>query len=246
MHFTEGRRDLVQVEKFATFASEIKAVVFDIDGTLTDSISQIITCTKLAFSKYGLEVPQDKDIKGIIGKKLGEGLGSLLPEDKKNYTDEVTAAYRSIFAADKSINATILFPKVLDLLYLLKQNGFKVGFASGKSTVGIKRALSDTKLDLICDAYCAGDEVPSKPDKSMMLTVAKRLNLEPYELLGVGDAGMDIEMYKNAGSYSCAVQSGVWSGSAFCALNPDLLVPDVSFLIDLFKNLKVEDKSCGK
>ena len=52
--------------------------------------------------------------------------------------------------------------------------------------------------------------------------------------MGVGDAGMDIEMYHNAGSHSCAVESGVWSGDGFKVLKPEITVPDVSHLIKLF------------
>ena len=116
----------------------------------------------------------------------------------------------------------------------MENKNYKIGIASGKSTAGINRTLEETGLDVFVDAVCSGDEVPSKPDKAMMLTVAKRLYLEPHELLGVGDAGMDIEMYHNAGSHSCAVESGVWSGDGFKVLKPEITVPDVSHLIKLF------------
>ena len=64
----------------------------------------------------------------------------------------------------------------------------------------------------------------------MMIEVARRLNLKPHEILGVGDAGMDIEMYHNASCVSCAVETGVWSGEAMEQLKPHLLVPNVSLI----------------
>ena len=234
MHFTQGRRDLIDTEKFSLFKHEIKAVVFDIDGTLIDTIGQIIECTRLTFSHHSLPIPPQADIQSIIGKKLLEGLTSLLPQDKKSLGEAVTATYRSFYAADEKLRQNILFNGVNELFTLLKNKNYKIGIASGKSTAGINRTLEETGLDVFVDAVCSGDEVPSKPDKAMMLTVAERLFLEPHELLGVGDAGMDIEMYHNAGSHSCAVESGVWSGDGFKVLKPEITVPDVSHLIKLF------------
>ena len=234
MHFTEGKRDLVDTGQFQLFKHEIKAVVFDIDGTLTDTIGQIIECTRLTFSHYSLPIPPVTDIKSIIGKKLLEGLTSLLPQDKKVLGEDVTATYRSYYAADEKLRQNILFNGVYELFTLLKDKNYKIGIASGKSTAGVNRTLKETKLDVFVDAICSGDEVPSKPDKAMMLKVAERLSLKPQELLGVGDAGMDIEMYHNAKSHSCAVESGVWSGDGFKALKPEITVPDVSHLIKLF------------
>lgn len=234
MHFCEGRRDLIDTEKFYLFKDEIKAVVFDIDGTLTDTIGQIIECTRLTFAHYLLPIPSDIDTMSIIGKKLLEGLTTLLPQDKKDLGEAVTATYRNYYAADEKLRQNIMFNGVNELFTLLKDKNYKIGIASGKSTAGVNRTLKETGLDVFVDAICSGDEVPSKPDKAMMLTVGKRLSLELHELLGVGDAGMDIEMYHNAGSHSCAVQSGVWSGDGFKVLKPEITVPDVSYLIKLF------------
>lgn len=229
--FTEGRRDLVY-EDIKPYLGQIKAVAFDIDGTLTDSIPWIDKCTVLAFEKMGLPVPPKKDILGIIGIRLDEGLQKILPEGKKHLKDEITRVYRSIYTADPAYNLAPLFPGMDKMLYALKERGYKIGFVSGKSNLGLHRALECTMLGEVCDGYCAGDEVPSKPHPQMLLTLANRLGLQPFEILGVGDAGLDVMLYHNAHAVSCGVQSGVWSGDAFLKLRPHLILPDATYLTD--------------
>ena len=73
MDFVAGRRDLHYIsEDFDK--SKVKAVVLDLDGTVVDSIDQIVKCTRHAFALLKLPEPDITDIKSIIGKKLEEGL----------------------------------------------------------------------------------------------------------------------------------------------------------------------------
>ncbi len=235
MDFTKGKRDIFETSKLSSFKDEIKACVFDLDGTLVDSIGQIVACTKEAFKQLDLAIPNDKDIQSIIGKSLEDGLRFLLPDDRKKDSAKVTKWYREIFIENDQYNKQIVFDGVEDLLISLKKNDYKLAIASGRSTIGIERALSTTFLGNYVDCFCAGDEVPSKPHPQMVYEVAKRLNLETKNLLGVGDTNLDIELFLNADSKACAVQTGVWSGDAMLTLNPHLTIPHVKDLKDLLK-----------
>ncbi|MBO8415733.1 MAG: HAD family hydrolase [Proteobacteria bacterium] len=230
--FVSGRRDVLADLSFDHLRPSIKAVAFDLDGTLCDSIMQIVLCTRLSFEAMGLPQPEENAIKGMIGKRLQEGLTSLLAEDQKHLGEELTRIYRERFAEVDEIKETRLFPWVGDLLLHLKSRGLKIAYASGKSTRGIQRSLEESILGDYCDAMCAGDEVPSKPHPAMAVITARRLGLEPYQVLGVGDAGMDVQLFQNAHCASCGVQSGVWSGDALVKLQPNLLLPHAGHLRD--------------
>ena len=228
--FVSGRRDLCLDLSFAPFKGAVKAVAFDIDGTLCDSIWKIIKCARLAFNELKIPQPEENAIKAIIGKKLQEGLESLLPEGFMHLGDQVTHCYRDIFADLPEIRETRLFPWVGGVLRQLHESGFKIAYASGKSKRGIERSLAESVLGDYCDALCAGDEVPSKPHPAMAQLVARRLRLPTFTILGVGDAGMDVQLFQNASCVSCGVQSGVWSGEALLQLRPNLLLPHIGFL----------------
>ncbi len=231
--FTKGRRDLFSPDAFSPYKGQVKAVVFDMDGTIIDSIGQIIDCTKRALLTCRIPIPDDLVIMGMIGKRLNEGIESILPDSFKPYSKEVTAVYRQIFSQNDEIRKPVLFPGIFAMLKTLHEKGYKIGFASGKSQRGVARTLEETDLTRLSSGYCSGDEAPSKPHPLMMQVVSWRLGVSPHEILGVGDTGMDIEMYHNASCISCAVQSGVWSGEALTELDPHLLLPDASYLKDL-------------
>ncbi|MGN0903008.1 MAG: HAD family hydrolase [Succinivibrio sp.] len=226
----DGKRDLICLENLDSVMSRTKAVVFDLDGTLTDSISQILACTHHTFDYYGFEQPCDKAIMSTIGKELSDALRMLLPEDKKSIAEEFTKTYREIFKEHKEYWIDILFDGVEPLLKRLRELDLKIGYASGRSLAGVKRTLDGTFLGDYCDGICAGSEVPSKPDPAMMYSVCKRMNTLPESALGVGDSGLDIKMYKNSSSLSLAVQTGVWSGKALLELKPDLLISKIGDL----------------
>lgn len=233
-YYVKGRRDLYDVKNFESIRPRIKAIAFDIDGTITDSIGQIVACTHYTFDALNIPRVDDDIVKGMIGKKLQEGLISLLEPQYLHLSSKIADVYRQTFIEHTEIHETRIFDGIRELFEVLKSKNIKIAFASGKSTIGIKRNLTESFLGEYCDSFCAGDEVPSKPDPSMIHTLAQRLAIKENEILGVGDAAMDIQMFHNAGSFSCAVQSGVWSGEALQSVNPDLLVPHAKDLIKLF------------
>ncbi|NLK84380.1 MAG: HAD family hydrolase [Aeromonadales bacterium] len=227
----EGSREIVFDDNFEKMSSHLEAVVFDLDGTLTDSIAQILACTHHTFDVFGFPQPDDKAIMSTIGLELSEALVSLMPEDKKNLGEKVTHDYREIFKANRSYQIDILFDGIEPLLKKIKDRGLKIGYASGRSMAGIRRTLDATILGSYCDGICAGSEVPSKPDPKMMHILCQRMNVKEMNVLGVGDSGLDIKMYQNAKSMSLGVQTGVWSGTALMNLKPDMLLPSVGDLI---------------
>lgn len=218
--FVEGRRDLRNDSALPAILDSIEAVAFDLDGTLTDSIGNIIACTDYVFDRFGYRRPRPEEIMATIGMKLEDSLRTVLPDEHKAEYLEFTKSYREIYKDHPEFLIDNLFPGVVGVVSMLKARGLKIGYVSGRSTAGIERTVKGTGLRDMCDGIAAGSEAPSKPDPKMMLLLAERMGVAPSKILGFGDAGMDIMMYHNAGSFALGVQTGVWSGEALMRLAP--------------------------
>lgn len=209
----------------AKLLTSVQALAFDLDGTLCNSIGNIISCTNFTFDVHNYRRPDESSIIKTIGLRLEEGLRELLPDEHKQEYLEFTASYREIFAQHPEFMIDTLYPGVPELMQKLKKRGIKIGFVSGRCLKGIERTLSNTVLGDYCDAISAGDEAPSKPDPALMYLLSKRLKIACKDMLGVGDALIDIYMYKSSGAKALGVQSGVNTAEELQKASPDFLLP---------------------
>lgn len=213
--------------------AQCKVIAFDVDGTLTDSIEQIITCFQRTFAYANLPVPSPEAIKGTIGMTLELGIRSLLPDPTDiKLGQEVTQLYRDTFAVSKDISETRLFPHCLELLSALHERGYILAIASGKSQVGIKRVFTDIpQLQDYFSIVCTGDMCESKPSPAMINLIAARAHVKAHEILGVGDAALDVQMFRNARCHELGVLSGVCDDYDFEDLAVEFYLPRVTDLV---------------
>lgn len=228
------RRDLIKMDGFGEVLPKIKAVAFDLDGTLCDSVGRIIACTCELFATLGLPRPSDSDITATIGMRLEEGLRKLLPPKMKSEYLEVTKKYREIFLSHAEFQIDKLFPKVQEVMEALRARDLKIGFVSGRVTMGVMRTMNCSCLGQYMDALSCGEDGPSKPDPTLMKVFSKRLDIPCENILGIGDADLDIGMCRGAGAYALGVQTGVCSGDKLASLTnpPHFLIPKIGDLLD--------------
>lgn len=214
--------------------SQCKVIAFDVDGTLTDSIEQIITCFQRTFTYANLPVPSPEAIKGTIGMTLNLGIRSLLPDPSDiRLGEEITQLYRDTFAVSKDVSETRLFPDCIKLLSTLHERGYILAIASGKSQVGVKRVFNDIpKLQDYFSIVCTGDMCESKPSPAMINLIAARAHVKPGEILGVGDATLDMQMFRNAKCHELGVLTGVNDEYDFEDFDAEFYLPHVTDLLN--------------
>lgn len=192
--------------KTGTLRREIRLIVFDWDGTLMDSESQIVACLRAAMHDLGLASLSDDVLRDVIGLGLREAVDALVPGQDQAFHEAFVGHYRNHWFASEGSR---LFDGAREVLALCKQQEFLLGVATGKSRRGLDRVLGETGLDACFDATRCADEAPSKPHPRMLVDIMQALDVRPEQTLMVGDTEYDMAMATSAGAGKVAVTTGV-------------------------------------
>ena len=193
-------------------------IVFDWDGTLMDSAALIVASVQAAARDLGLTPPPAERARHIIGLGLGEALRHALPELPEAHYPALVARYRHHYLSrDHELE---LFEGVRDLVRDLAERGYRLGVATGKSRVGLDRALAHTGLGAYFHATRCADECHSKPHPQMLLELMDACEVSPDKTLMIGDTTHDLEMAQNAGVPAVAVSYGAHPRDALAGAMP--------------------------
>ena len=193
-------------------------IVFDWDGTLMDSTATIVSCIQAAASDLGLPVPDDKSAAYVIGLDLYGAMQAVLPElDPKTYPRIVERYRYHYLTRDHGLT---LFEGVREMLADLSQQGYFLAVATGKSRVGLNRALDAADLMSVFDATRCADETFSKPHPAMLQEITRELGQDLSRTVMIGDTTHDLQMAINAGAAGIAVHYGAHGAPELEALNP--------------------------
>lgn len=193
-------------------------IVFDWDGTLMDSTATIVNCIQAAAKDLGLPVPNREAASYVIGLGLHEAMQVAMPGlDPKHYPRIVERYRYHYLAKDKGL---ALFDGVRGMLTELSQQGYFLAIATGKSRVGLNRALDAANLLSMFDATRCADETFSKPHPAMLQELTRELGQDVRRTVMIGDTTHDLQMAINAGAAGIAVHYGAHSSHELQALNP--------------------------
>ena len=193
-------------------------IVFDWDGTLMDSTSTIVKCIQAAARDLGLPIPNRQAASYVIGLGLQDAMQAAIPDLDPIHYPRMVERYRYHYLGKD--HELTLFDGVRDMLADLKQEGYFLAVATGKSRVGLNRALHAAKLLSAFDATRCADETFSKPHPAMLQELTRELGQDMKRTLMIGDTTHDLQMALNAGAGGVAVQYGAHPVSELSALNP--------------------------
>jgi phosphoglycolate phosphatase len=198
--------------------SNIKAVVFDWDGTLLDSTGAISTSIQEAAADLKLPIPTRDQASHVIGLALPNALKTAVPEVSMAQLPDLIERYK--FHYMKRDSGLYPFEGIEQMLDALIAMGIPLAIATGKSTIGLIRALENLSWRGKFVATRCADQGEPKPHPWMLLDICTELNIKPHEALMVGDTTHDLGLAKNAGSPSVAVSYGAHPESQFADFSP--------------------------
>ncbi|HAU32452.1 MAG: HAD-superfamily hydrolase, subfamily IA, variant 3 [Desulfotomaculum sp. 46_296] len=197
----------------------ISVALFDLDGTLVDSLPFIMNTYNLVFKKLNLPWTEIELIKWI-GRPLRE-IASFFAGEKK---DEFLKLYEKYYNLDFENNISP-FPGTIEMLEFLKINGFLLGIVTSKGKEGAMRTVEVTGMDNYMDVVITAHDVyVHKPFPDPILKALEILNVPPGQSLYIGDSYHDIKAGLEAGTTTLAVTWGINTREELAALNPDGLL----------------------
>ena len=183
-----------------------------------DSASAIVKCIQAAAKDLGLPIPHDDDASHVIGLGLHEAMQAVMPNIDPAFYPRMVERYRIHYLSKH--HELVLFDGVRDMLTELSQDGYFLAVATGKSRVGLNRALNAVGLLSLFDATRCADETFSKPHPAMLQELTRELGQDMRRTVMIGDTTHDLLMANNAGAAGVAVQYGAHPLDQLHSCNP--------------------------
>jgi phosphoglycolate phosphatase len=197
----------------------IKLVIFDWDGTISDSVARIVSSMQRAAVELDMAVPSYLEVQEIIGLGLTEAAFRLFPQATREQVFQLQTSYSQHYRAEDSAPCAF-FPGVEETLQQLKAEGYQLAVATGKSRAGLDRVLLNLGMeDFFHNSRCA-DETLSKPHPLMLEELLTEFDLSAEAAVMVGDTEFDMEMAVNAGMPRIAVSYGAHHADRLRAFEP--------------------------
>ena len=173
-----------------------RLAVFDCDGTLVDGQDAICSSMEEAFGAADLPAPPRADIRRVVGLSLPMALRRLAPDSGDDTRARIVQGYKEAFQARRREGRLEepLFPGMADLLGRLRERGWLLGVATGKSDRGLAACLAMHGLTDIFTTLQTADRHPSKPDPAMLLAALAEAGAAPTDAVVIGDTSFDIAM----------------------------------------------------
>ncbi len=188
-----------------------RACIFDLDGTLANTISSIAGFCNETLEQFGFPAIPTGEYKMMVGngadmliRRMAARSGAALTEENLK---AMRAEYDRRYEAEP-MKLVTAYPGLLELLSHLKEWGIKIGVVSNKPdnmTRYIVQALYGELIDTVRGQQAG---VPTKPDPAAVLETASILGVLPQDILYVGDSGVDMDTGNNAGMDACGVLWG--------------------------------------
>lgn len=201
-------------------------IIFDWDGTLFDSVGQIVRSLLYAAEYHQLELSSEA-AQSIIGLGLNEVMQTLFPQDIQLHADLITR-YSQHYVANSTNDRW--FDGVDQMLNALNTQQVKLAVATGKSRAGLDRVLTQTQSQHVFDVTRAASETRSKPDPLMLEEILAHTGVSVERAIMVGDSSYDLEMAQNIGMRAIGVSYGVHSQNILAQYNPILIVNNIASL----------------
>ncbi|OWU84010.1 HAD family hydrolase [Oceanicola sp. 22II-s10i] len=189
-----------------------RLVIFDVDGTLSDSQGHILASMRDAFDAVGAPLPPREVVLSIVGLSLEVAIPRLAPQLDAAAHQAMVDGYRAGFRRRREaggVSATPLYDGMAQLVTeLAAEPETLLAVATGKSMRGLRALLEGNGLEKHFVSLQTADNHPSKPHPAMLLSAMADAGVGPERSVMIGDTSFDMDMARAAGMRGIAVGWG--------------------------------------
>ena len=216
---------------------KIKTAIFDLDGTLLNTLGDLCDSVNCAVMRRGFPAVTEEQTRQRVGNGVRRLIEQCIPENKRTEAmvdiclDEFRTSYN-----ERMMNRTQPYDGILPLLKKLRKEGVAVGVLSNKYDVAAKGLIRHYFGDLVHVTYGERPDVPRKPDRTGTLALLRELDGGPATTLYIGDSAVDMQTAKNAGLTAIGVTWGFRDADELKQAGADALVSSPEALLSLFES----------
>ncbi len=213
-----------------------KAALFDVDGTLIDSVLTIVAGLGDAFEHLFGNRPDDDEIRGLIGMPLRQQMTLFAPEEttEAEYSRMIGYAI-SCFANHKDLESP--YPDAVKALETCQRAGLKTALVTSRNSYEIQLLRESFDFSHHVDAIiCASDVERPKPWADSAIAACKALGVQPSESFMIGDSVYDVRCAKAASVATIAVSYGSSPREVLEAEMPDLIIDSPADVLAYFED----------
>lgn len=177
-----------------------KAVIFDLDGTLLNTLDDLADSTNYALSRFGYPTRTIEEVRQFVGNGVAKLIERAIPEGKNNPNFEKCLAIFKENYAQNMYNKTAPYNGIIEMLSNLKSKGIKIAVVSNKFDLAVKE-LCKKYFEGFID-FAAGENeaqgIKKKPAPDTVISVLNEFNFASEDAVYVGDSDVDIMTAKNS------------------------------------------------
>lgn len=180
-------------------AKKYEAVIFDLDGTLLNTLEDLMDSVNYALRTCGMQEKSYEEIRRSVGNGIERLLELVVPNGSKNpQFDRIYALFKEYYGVHCN-DKTDLYPEIRELLDTLKQEGFLMAIVSNKYYEGVQTLKEQYFKDYLQVAIGERDGIRKKPAPDTVLAALKELKVPKEKAVYIGDSEVDIATAANTG-----------------------------------------------
>lgn len=217
----------------ASTTTDVKGVVFDMDGTLLNTLPDLTALTNTVLSDFGYPTHTEEAIRGFIGDGVRALMMRAMPDSASDDEKEAALAEWKSRYQEFGRRKTVPYPNIIEMLEGLKSKGVKLGVLSNKFDAAVKDLAGFYFPATFDVAKGESPTCPRKPDPTGLLASIQEIGLNPSQVAYIGDSAGDMKTAKAAGAMAIGVSWGYQTVDRLVSAGADMVIDDPLAILDL-------------